>query len=70
MTSINGQDGGFRKEVGYPKLRPALLIASSLAGRVVQDAIGGWIQTSETGRLNALRTEGVVGDDVENILRF
>jgi hypothetical protein len=41
-----------------------------LAGRVVQDAIGSWIQTSETGRLNALRTEGVVGDDVENILRF
>jgi hypothetical protein len=58
MTSINGQVGGFRKEVGYPKLRPAPLIASSLvlvledvlgeelrlAGRVVQDAIDGWIR--------------------------
>lgn len=30
MTSIKGRVGGFRKEVDYQKLGPALLIASSL----------------------------------------
>ena len=47
MTSINGQVGGFRKEVGYPKL-PALLIASSLV-LILEDVLA--------GRLNSLRTE-------------
>ena len=30
MTSTNGRVGGVRKEIGYQKLGPALLIASSL----------------------------------------
>src|SRR5438477_8497012 len=41
-----------------------------LARRVVQDAVGRRIQTSEAGRLNALRTESVVGNDLEDVLRF
>ena len=60
MTSINGQVGGFRKEVGYPKL-PALLIASSLV--LILEDVFGWSTECFANR-------GVVGDDVENILRF